>query len=263
MDNKYFHNEKKIMTKNRLIRRRRIFFLRRMVFIFLIFVIFILVLVNSPIFNIKYLKITGNKILPEEYVRQELNNIFHKNILFYSFDSEFNSLRENKYVKHINYKREYPNTLKVYLDEVNVDYYIYHNNEYYIFDRESKLVDILDYKQNFDIIEIMGIDIPDDFDIGKKLFDSDSRELQWMKNLSDLLDLNQSNIKFDSIYLEDIHNLVLGYNDLKIKIGNNSDLREKLNNAINIINSNLNFKDMIGYIDVRSKNYPVIMLEEY
>lgn len=261
MDNKHVHNEKKIMTKNKLIRRRRIFFLRRMVFIFLIFVIFILVLVNSPIFNIKYLKITGNKILPGEYINQELNNIFHKNILFYSFDSEFNSLRENKYVKSINYKREYPNTLRVNLNEVEIDYYIYHNNEYYIFDRESKLIDILDYKQNFDVLEIIGINIPNDFNIGDKLFKEDDRELYWIKNLSELLDLNQSNIKFDSIFLEDIHNVVLGYNDIKIKIGNNSDLREKLNNAINIINSNPKFKDMNGYIDVRSKNYPVIMLE--
>lgn len=254
-------NEKKIMNKNRLIRRRRIFFLRRMVFIFLVFIIFMLVLVNSPIFNIKHLKVTGNKILSEEYVLQELNEVFHENIFFYSIDSEFTALRENRYVENVTYKKQYPNTLNIILDEVNVDYYIYYNGEYYIFDRESKLIDILDYKHDFQILEIVGVNFPSDLKIGQTLFAEGSREIHWIKNLSELLDLNKSNINFDYVDLTDIHNVVLGYNDIQIKIGNNSELRQKLNNAINIINSNQKFKDMKGYIDVRSKNYPVISLE--
>lgn len=260
MDNKNL-NGNKIINKNRLIRRRRIFFLRRMVFIFLIFVIFILVLINSPVFSIKNLNINGNKILSKEYVTQELNKVFHKNIFFYSIDSEFKTLRDNKYIKNINYKRKYPNTLNVNLEEVNVDYYIYDKNQYYIFDRESRLIDILDYKHEFDVMEIEGINFPKDFNIGDRLFEDGSRELGWLKNLSELFDLNQSDIKFDSVNLKNVHNVILSYSDIKIKIGNNSDLRQKINIVINILNSNPKFKTMKGYIDIRSKNYPVILLE--
>lgn len=260
MDSKNL-NGNKIINKNRLIRRRRIFFLRRMLFIFLIFVIFILVLINSPVFSIKNLKINGNNILSKEYVMQELNRVFHKNIFFYSIDSELKTLKDNKYIKNITYKREYPNTIKVNLEEVKVDYYIYYNNQYYIFDRELKLIDVLDYKHDFEIIEIEGINFSKDFNIGERLFEDGSREFGWLKNLSELLDLNQSDIMFDSINLKNIHNVVLSYSDIKIKIGNNSDLRKKINIAINILNSNPKFKTMKGYIDVRSKNYPVILLE--
>ncbi len=252
---------KRMMSKNRLIKRQRIFFLRRMVFIFLIFIIFLLVLINSAIFDIKYLKITGNKILSQEYITQELNGLFHKNILFYPIDSEFKTLQENKYIENIIYKRQYPNTLNIIVDETEVDYYIYYNNEYYLFDKTMKLVDIIDYQGDFKVLEVVGVKFSGDIKIGQTLFSQDSREVQWLTNLGELLDLNQSNISFDYVDLSDIHNVIIGYKDIKIKIGNNSDLRQKLNDAINIIESNPKFKDMKGYIDVRAKNYPVISLE--
>lgn len=248
------------MNKNKLIRKRRIFFLRRMVFVFLIFVIFVLVLINSPIFTIKNLNINGNKILSTDYVTQNLNKLFHKNIFFYPIDSEFKTLKENKYIKNISFKREFPHTLNIDIKEVNVDYYIYKNNQYYIFDRDSTLIDILEYKDEFEVMEIEGVDF-NDLKIGNKLFKEGSRELLWLKNLSELFDLNKSDIKFDSVNIKDVFNVFLVYSNIKIKIGNNSDLRQKINTAINIINSNPKFKSMKGYIDVRSKNYPVILLE--
>lgn len=249
------------MNKNRLIRRRRVFLIRRIVFIFLIFLIFLLVLINSPLFNIKYLDISGNKILSTEYITNELNGIFHKNILFHSIEQEFSELRSNKYVENINYKKKYPNKIEVSVKEKSIDYYIYYNGQYYMFDYKSELVDVLDYKEDFDILEIKGIDFSGNLNIGDQLFEDGSREIQWIKNIGELLDLNNSNIKFDYIDLTDVHNVVIGYNNLEIKIGNNSDLRSKLNIAINTINSNESYKEMSGYIDVRSKSYPVISVQ--
>ena len=233
MDNK--DNFKKL-NKNKLIRRRRIFFLRRMIFIFFIFVIFLLVFVNSSIFSIKNIKLFGNKFLEEEYILQELNGVYHKNLLFYSIDKDLDSLKSNKYVRNIKYTKKLPNTLNLYIDEKNIDYYIYSNNKYYVFDRDAILVDILDYKQD-NVLEITKVKLPSDLEIGERLFDASSREVQWMKNV------------------------VLGYKDIKINIGNNSDLRQKLNIAINVINSNPKFQSMQGYIDVRAKGHPVLSLE--
>ncbi len=258
MDNR---GNMKQLNKNKLIKRQRIFFVRRMIFIFFIFIIFMLVFVNSSIFNIKNIKVKGNEFLSEEYILKELNGIYHKNLLFYSIDKELLSLKNNKYVNNIKYKKKLPNTLNVYVEETDVDYYIYHNNEYYMFNKESKLIDILDYKQNFDIPEIIKVKLNNDIKIGDKLFDENSREVQWMKSLGELFNLNNSDITFEYIDLTDVYNVILGYRNIEVKIGTNSDLKQKLNIAINIINSNNKFKDMKGYIDVRAKSHPVISLE--
>lgn len=250
-----------MINKNRLIKRRRVFFIRRIIFIFLVFVLFTLIFVNSSIFNIRNIKVIGNKILSEDYILKELNSLLNKNIFFYSIKSEISELNKNKYIKNINFEKKLPNIINVMVDEVRVNYYIYANNEYYIFDEEAKLVDILDYKQDFQLIEILGSDLPNSIVIGGDLFEYGSRELGWLRNISDLVSLNKSNIKFDYVDLSNIHSVVLGYRNIKIKIGNNTDVRDKLNVAINIINSNPKFSDMVGYIDVRAKDYPVILLE--
>ncbi len=93
------------------------------------------------------------------------------------------------------------------------------------------------------------------------MFEDGSRELDWIKNMSSLLKLNKTNIKFDYIDLTDIYNVVIGYKNIIIKIGNNSDLRQKLNIAINTINSNEGYNKMTGYIDVRTKSHPVVSLQ--
>lgn len=257
----YIVVDKKIVNRNRLIRRQRIFLIRRIIFIFLIFIIFILVLINSPLFSIKKLNITGNKILSTEYITEELSEIFHKNMFFHSIDQSLHNLKENKYINGITYTKNYPNTVNIVIEEKNIDYYIFYNNEYYLFDRNSELIDILDYKQEFEIIEIKGVDFSGGFNIGDRLFGDDSREVQWIRNISELLDLNNSDVNFDYIDLSDVHNVIMGYNNLQIKIGNNSDLRRKLNIAINVINSDERYRDASGYIDVRSTSYPVISLQ--
>lgn len=253
--------EENLVNKSRLIRRRRVFFIRRIVFIFLLFIIFLLVFMNSPIFDIKNLNVIGNKMLSEDYVREELNGIFHKNIFFDFMKVKSNSLNENKYIESVKYVKKYPNTINVVIKERNVDYYIYSNGSYYIFDRESRLIDILDSKPNIDIVEIKGIKIFPELKLDQNLFQKGSREIQWMENLGELFNLNKSNIKFDYVNLSNVHNVVLGYKNIQIKIGSNSELKDKLNIAINTIESNENIKNMTGYIDVRSKNYPVIFFE--
>ena len=258
MESNQVQQQQNIVNKNKLIKRRRVFFIRRMVFIFLVFVIFLLVFMNSPIFNIKNLNVVGNKILSTEYIMQELNGIYHKNIFFDSINGNLSTLIENKYVKNVTYNKKYPNTINVIIKEHYVDYYIQLNGLYYIFDRNSKLIDILDDKPDFDIMEIVGVDIFPELEINQNIFTKDSRELQWIKNLSDLFDLNKSDIKFDYVDLSDIYNVTLGYKKMKIKIGSNSNLREKINIVINTLNSNDEIKNMEGYIDVRSENHPVI-----
>lgn len=250
-----------MINKNRLVKRKRIFFIRRIIFIFLVFILFILIFVNSSIFNVRNIEVLGNKVLSEEYVLQELSSLFNKNIFFHSIKSDISQLNNNKYVEDITFEKKYPNTINIIIDEVKVNYYIYTNNEYYMFDEEARLIDILDYKQDFQLIEIIGVNLPDDIEDGDVLFEYGSRELGWIRNISDLINLNKSNIKFDYIDLSNVHSVVMGYKDIKIKIGNNADLRDKLNIAINIINSNPKFEDMVGYIDVRAKDYPVILLE--
>lgn len=253
--------DKKIINKNRLIRRRRIFLIRRIILLFLIFVIFLLVLINSPLFNIKYIDVTGNKILSSDYVRQELNILYNKNILFYSIEQNLSTLRQDKYVESVTYKKVFPNKINVMINEKNIDYYIFYKGLFYIFDSESVLVDVLDYKEDFEILEIRGVELSDNLNIGDKLFEDGSRELDWIKSMSALLELNKTNVKFDYIDLTDIHNVVMGYKNITIKIGNNSDLRQKLNIVINTINSNEGYDKMTGYIDVRTKNYPVISVQ--
>ena len=170
-------------------------------------------------------------------------------------------LKGNKYVENVSFKKIYPNTIDLIINEVNAYYYMYNSDNYYVFDKDAKLIDISEGKKDIQLIEIIGVSLPDDIKDGQILFDDDSRELRWIRNLSELLSLNKSSIKFDYVNLSNVHSVIMGYNNIQIKIGSNSDLRDKLNLAINIINSNEKFKNMKGYIDVRAKDYPVILLE--
>lgn len=253
--------DNKIINKNRLIRRRRIFLIRRIILLFLIFVIFLLVLINSPLFNIRYIDIVGNKLLSEDYVRQELNILYNKNILFYSIEQNLSVLRQNKYVDGITYKKNFPNKLDIIIEEKKVDYYIPYNNLFYILDSNLRVVDVRDYIEDLDVMEIKGIDFSLNLNIGDQLLEDGSRELDWIRSISDLLELNKTNIKFDYVDLTDIHNVIVGYKNIIIKIGKNSDLRQKFNIAINTINSNEGYSKMTGYIDVRTKNHPIISIQ--
>ncbi|BAK81317.1 cell division protein FtsQ/DivIB [Candidatus Arthromitus sp. SFB-rat-Yit] len=253
--------DNKIINKNRLIRRRRIFLIRRIILLFLIFVIFLLVLINSPLFNIKYINIVGNKLLSADYVKQELNILYNKNILFYSIEQNLSVLRQNKYVDGVMYKKIFPNKLDIIIEEKKVDYYIPYNNSFYILDSNLRLVDVRDYIEDLDIMEIKGIDFSGNLNIGDQLLKDGSRELDWIRSISDLLELNKTNVKFDYVDLTDIHNVIIGYKNIIIKIGKNSDLRQKFNIVINTINSNEGYSKMTGYIDVRTKNHPIISIQ--
>ena len=242
-----------------IIKKKRRKKIKKIIILSIIFFIaFTVFLFKAPFFKIKSLNVKGNKIISTNEIIKLSKVSNNDNIFYIKIKDVEKNIKRNPYISEVSIKRDLPNKLSIMVKEKPAAFYIVKDNKYYILNDELRILEKTDTLDKNNLLEIKGID-PVSTNIGE-VISKNNKQLEFGKDLYDVIRGNKSNIKFDSINILNPYNITLYSGDVKIDLGSYEDLEKKINKAINILD-NKDIKFTKGYIDLSFKGNPVIKQE--
>lgn len=221
-----------------------------------------LIVTKSNLFLIKNIKVNGENLVTKDLIDEKLQSIKGENIFFIKSSEVEKTLKSDPYVNSIILKRHFPSTLEVNVKEKNIGYYVKYGNEYDVISSDLVLLEKVDKLKGTGLIELKGIK-SEGRKIGEKYVDTngDKRLENFLETLYEIKNANTTKNKITMVDVNNINNIIVYFNDVKVKVGNGNDLIKKINTALNILeDKKLNFKK--GYIDLSFEGTPVIKEEK-
>lgn len=249
-------NDKNVM----IVKRRRKILLRRcLLFTTTLVSILVILCYKLPVFKITEIDVENNKIVPSNIIVklskiQNGNNIFYLNL----YRSK-NSILNNPYIKAVSIKRQLPSKCIIIVNERVAKYYNSDGNNFYVVDKDGNVLEKRDNINGMKLAKLNGFDYSK-ATTGQLLPCDNKRKIDVVSTISNLMNL--VDINMTSIDVTDLNNIQVYFENICIKLGNKENLEKKLNNAINIINSNKDYKVSKGYINVSYNGAPVICIEK-
>lgn len=212
-------------------------------------------------FNIKTIQVTNNFNLTANEVIKT-SGIFKDNNIFYvSFKKSKENLLSNPYILDVNLKRKLPSTIIIDIKERNAVFYINVDNKLYVIDKDGVVLEEKSSIAGMKLTKLDGVS-KDSIKIGKQLVLDDSRKIDVIRNITELLSLNNSETVMTSLDISDIISLKAYYGNMCVKLGSGENLKNKLNKAKSIMDSNKALISAKGYIDVGFEGNPVVFIEK-
>lgn len=253
----------KIVTNksNELIRKRKKAILRRRLILFLIFIIAIMILLTlkTDYFLVKKIVVENNKIVSAEDIVESSGLSETSNILYINTKETKESIQNNAYIEKVNIKRQLPSTLIINVIEREAKYFISEDNNFYILDKN---LNILEKRTDsgLNLIELKGIKLSEK-EAGKIAIDND-RMVFFTSNFIDLMNTAIKPLNVNVIDLTDTLNIKIHMANMIIKVGDEEELKQKINKVINILEMNPSYAQSKGYIDVSFSGNPVIYIQK-
>lgn len=253
----------KIVTNksNELIRKRKKAIRRRRAILFLIFFFGIMVLLTlkTSYFLVKKIVVENNKIVPAEEIVNSSGINETSNILYLNIKDTKERILTNAYIQQVNIKRQLPSTLILNVTEREAKYYIQEETVFYILDKN---LNILEKRTDsgLNLIEIKGSKLSQK-EVGKIAIDN-NRTVFFTSSFIDLMNTAVKPLNINSIDITDTLKIQLHMGNMVIKIGDEEQLKEKLNKVMNILEINPSYAQGKGYIDVSFNGNPVISIEK-
>tara|TARA_Y100000590_G_scaffold417719_1_gene517713 strand:- start:1878 stop:2561 length:684 start_codon:yes stop_codon:yes gene_type:complete len=109
---------------------------------------------KDTFFKITKIEIVGNKLTKSKEIKEKLNDIYGKNILFIKEDDIKKPLKSISFLDKIEVKKKYPNDVVITVFETEPLAIIYKDNIKYILDSSSNLIDFNEniFSEDFPII---------------------------------------------------------------------------------------------------------------
>jgi cell division protein FtsQ len=184
---------------------------------------------TSPIFNIKEIEVTNNKLISEETIISLSELLVGDNIFRYNSKKVSENIKENAYIESVKIKRSLPNKIQIEIQERERDYNIEFLNGYAYINKQGYVLEISDEKLELPIIQ--GISTPEDqIAEGNRLNSEDLEKLEDViqivnicKNYeldSKITSIDITNKNEYSIYMEEENKIVY--------LGDNTNLSTKM-----------------------------------
>lgn len=237
--------------KKRLIQKRR----KLKKSIFIAFGIFILIslLLLSPIFKIKNITFSGIVTMNEATLKEELKGFVGRSIFLYNKKELKNILLKHTNIEAVDPKASVNGTLKVNLTEAKADFGIALDSGMYLVNKDLKILNKVD-KLPDDLVKVSD---DNDMVVYNNEIQISKNKKEFLKSYFDLMNRNQSTIKFTQVDVSDSNNITLYYKNFDIQIGSSKDLESKLNKAINMLKKP-EVDNMSGSIILKFNANPVI-----
>lgn len=238
-------------------RKRKI---KRMCLIIIILIIAsIIISIKSNIFEIKKVAILGNPIMSGEDVKKNTENLVGQNILFINKQNIIIEAKKNPYVENVEITKSYPKQVNIKITEKQGIYYIVRDEQNYILDNESNLLEITDNIENRNLVKIIGIDLKST-ELGNKTIDN-NRVLDFLDLFYQIIIKNPTNYNINEIDVTDLTNIKLKIGNVEGRIGTDENIPDKMNKLLHIM-ENPDIHITKGYIDVGFEGAPVYYKEE-
>ena len=133
-------------------------------------------------FNIQNIEVENNYIINEHEVLEKLENIFGKNIFFVKKFDLATPLKTIDFLKKIEVKKKYPNTIIIKIFETKPIAILFKNNEKYLLDSSSNLIIFNKNEFTSDFPTIFGEGAEENFVNFSKQIESNNFPKQRVKN---------------------------------------------------------------------------------
>ena len=118
---------------------------------------------NDTIFKIKNIEIKNNLLIDKSELKKKLHNIYKKNIFFIREKDIEEPIGEIDFLKKVEVKKKYPNTIIIKVFETKPVAIIFKNKAKYLFDSSSNLISFEDSSNFNELPSVFGEDAEKNF----------------------------------------------------------------------------------------------------
>lgn len=250
-----------VKTENKFIvsrRKRKRIRKNILLFMFLMSVLFILS-IKLPYFNIKDIKVYGNKNIQDNEIIK-LSNIYKGNNIFYiNLSASKNYILNDPYIDKVSITRKLPSQININVVERNAVFYINVDKDFYVIDENGIVLQKRDNVDKMKLVKLDGIN-PGKTKEGSVLKNNDSRKIDAIRNIGDLIKDSKTSFDIKSVDISNSLDINAFRSNMCIKLGSADNMREKFNKALNIMQQQ-NLNNAKGYIDVRFDGNPAFSVQ--
>jgi cell division protein FtsQ len=193
-------------------------------------------LLKSEYFNVKNVVVRYNRIATTEEV-VSLSQLKGNNIFLIDKDKLKEKLSANPYIEGVEIKRSLPGTVILQIKEKEIKGLVKYQNSFVNIDSKGRMIQVVNKFPDGKTPLIEGIKL-EQFAAGEYLIKENE---VWQKSLEDVLkvvDFKEYSDILYSINIQDQYNIILRTkNGIDIKIGDCSDLEDKLTYAYYVLSS--------------------------
>lgn len=245
---------KKKLEKRKRRKKRRLY----LMFFTVLILLLSIYLIRSPYFKVDNVSLTGFEQIPEELIQEKSDNLKGISIFLSSKKEIENILAAHPYFNSMSLKRSFPKTIEITIEEEQAAINYLSTGTVYLLSGSGK---ILEMGGNLNEDSLTLTDTLDSLKLGEYIYKENPDKMEFLDNFIKLRSLNESNIPLNGIDLTNFQEITLKVNQMNVQLGGRSDLKAKINQAINILNTN-DYANKVGYVDVSSyPDTPVVFVE--
>lgn len=235
-------------------KKRRKKAIKRLVLgIFVLVIGIIIFIYKAPIFNLKKIYFEGLVTIANENLQEELKYNIGKNIFTIDYNKIKEDLIQNPYIKEVKINKSGINSIKINVTENNIAYYVMNNEKIEVINSEGIIVEeVLDISDR-NLTNISGVDLSEKV-VGDKIYIDEEVPII-LDTFYKMIEVIPEEFKIKEINILDVNNIVCYVGDIEIRLGDSSDILNKMNIALNLIEQKAITK---GYIDLGFNGPPVI-----
>ncbi len=240
MDKKYTQREKMIIQKKR--RKKK----RKRIFIIMCFILscvsVILVVFKAPFFNINKIECEGGKVLDEKQIIKQSGVNKGQNIFSISMSDAEEKIAELAYVKEVNVKRNFPNTVKITVKECKPEAYIQSGGKYILIDTDGKILEISKKNDKYKLMTVKGVKIKSP-KVGEYIENKKNERIKYCTQILGVMEKNKMTGKVKELDLAKLTGIKINYdNRVYANCGsysNYDDFAYKINMLSHLINEEI------------------------
>ena len=239
-------------------KKRKKKIIRRIILGFFVFIIGIIIFIyKAPIFNLKKIDINGLVTITNESLQEKLKYNIGQNIFTINYSKIEKDIKENPYIKEVKIRKKGINKIGIDIVENNIAYYFESNGKIKSINNEGVIVEEVENLDGRNLTKLTGIDLTEK-GIGDKI--TEDYELpEVLDTFYKMIEVMPEEFYFSEINISDLNYIICYIGDVEIKLGDSSDLIDKVNIALNLIENGTISK---GYIDMSFNGSPVIKQSE-
>lgn len=241
---------------NKLVmKKRRKKIIKRIILGLFVFIIGIIIFIyKAPIFNLKNINFTGLVTISNESLQEKLKYNIGQNIFTIDYNKIEKNLKDNPYIKEVKIRKKGINNIHINVVENQIAFYFISNEKIKAINNEGVIVEELDDIGDRNLTKLSGVDVLDKI-VGSKVIDNNELP-KILDTFYRMIEVIPEEFKFSEINIFDLNNIICYIGDVEILLGDGSDLINKVNIALNLIEQGTITK---GYIDMSFDGPPVIM----
>ena len=225
----FSEEELELRREERKIKLKRKLRIMKYVMIVMAIIAVVLIIMFSPLFNIKEIIVENNEIVSKEQILSLSQINLDTNTFKLNKSKISKQLKENPYIEEVTISRKLPSTVILDVKERKPAYLIEYANGYVCIDQKGYILSIGEEKKQLPILQ--GIETPNEkFVIGNKLETKDLKRVYIVSKISEVAASTSIGALISRIDVENINSIkmVLESKEKTVYIGNDTNLNIKM-----------------------------------